>query len=328
MAGSGWSGSSTPAIVSVVGNRAAHRLRQQIAAWQAHLGRIRRQWAVALGRAEWAAAAALAERAPIPVLAARQAQLVAENVACPHPPRCIMRLDAGFSSGENLTMLLELGYELETNAHNAGLVRALRRQVDSAPAWTKAGKNAELVGWTNYQLKSCPYPLTVGLERFHTPAGHKYAVLLRDQADPATPCPDLGAWFRSYNGRGSIEVGIKQAKSVFHVQHLLSRSAIGMQMQVALTLFAANFVSWAGEWVEQRLVRAQGRVAELLGSMKRLVRLAANSPALVEEHDGQVLLRFSTESGFAGLIICLAGTRHVQLELPLYSHSATVWVGG
>ena len=34
------------------------------------------------------------------------------------------------------------------------------------------------------------------------------------------------------------------------------------------------------------------------------------------------------ESGFAGLIICLEGTRSVQLELPLYSRSATVWVGG
>ena len=314
--------------VAATADSAAKQLRQQITARQARLGRIRRQWAVALGRAERAAAAALADRSLIPALAAYQAELAAENAACANLPRCIMRLDAGFSSGENLAMLLEMGYELETKASNAGLVRALRGQVSSATAWTRVGKNAEMVGWTNYRLKSCPYPLTVGLERFHTPAGHKYAVLLRYQAEAAAPCPDLAAWFHSYNGRGSIEAGIKQAKTVFHVQHLLSRGAIGMQMQVALTLFAANFVGWAGEWVEQRLLQPQARVRELLASVKRLVRQAANSPALVEAGGGQVLLRFSATSGFAGLIICLAGASSVQLELPLYSSSAAPWAGG
>jgi hypothetical protein len=149
----------------------------------------------------------------------------------------------------------------------------------------------------------------------------------RYQADETASCPDLAAWFHSYNGRGTIEAGIKQAKTVFHVQHLLSRSAIGMQMQVALTLFAANFVSWAGQWVEQRSLATQRRVTQLLARVKQLVRAAANSPARVERQAGQVLVRFSASSGFAGLIICLAGAQSVQLELGLYS-SALCWSDG
>lgn len=40
-----------------------------------------------------------------------------------------MRLDAGFSTGDNLTILLELGYEIETKSGNAALVQALLGRV-------------------------------------------------------------------------------------------------------------------------------------------------------------------------------------------------------
>ncbi|HUS16448.1 MAG TPA: hypothetical protein VM536_15735 [Chloroflexia bacterium] len=40
-----------------------------------------------------------------------------------------------------------------------------------------------------------------------------------------------------------MEARIKQVKTVFHVQHPMRRSRIVTQIQVALTLFAANFVN-------------------------------------------------------------------------------------
>jgi len=295
------------------------KLRAQIEVWQRQLGRTRQQWAAAVGHSERAAAQAAAMRATIPTLEARRTALAAENMQQPDAPRFIMRLDAGFSTGANLTTLLELGYEIETKSGNAALVQALLGRVSAATEWTRVGKNAEMVGWTGYQLSSCPYPLTVGLERFHTPGGAKHAVLLRYQHDSATSCPDLAAWFKAYNARGSVEAGIKQAKTVFHVQHLFSRSAIGMQIQVALTLFAANFVQWASSWLAERLVEPSSRLLKMLGQVKRLVRQLANSPGTVERHGGQLLVRFCASSGLAGVVICLRGAAVVQLALPLFA---------
>jgi hypothetical protein len=157
------------------------------------------------------------------------------------------------------------------------------------------------------------------LERFHTPGGAKHAVLLRYQSHKAAPCPDLAAWFKAYNGRGSVEAGIKQAKSVFHVQHLMSRSVVGMQIQIALTLFAANFVQWASVWLAERIVDASAQLLKMMRQVKRLVRELANSPGTVERHGGQLLLRLGASSGLARLVICLRGATAVQLTLPLFS---------
>ena len=146
----------------------------------------------------------------------------------------------------------------------------------------------------------------------------KYSVLLRSQEEPTAPCPDLREWFSSYNARQMIEAGYKQGKTVFKVQHLWSHSLIGMQMQVALTLFAANFVQWAQEWVVERVITPQAGVIQALHSTKYLVRVAANSPALVEQEQGQVVVRFSSLSSLAGTVIHLAGPQPVQLALDLY----------
>ena len=296
---------------------ALNKLRAQCAVGQRQLAHARSQWASAVQKSDRALAQLAAIRATIPPLQARRAALAAENAAQAGVPRFIMRLDAGFSTGENLTALLELGYEIETKSGNAALVGALLGRVTPQTKWTRVGKNAEMLGWTGYQLSSCPYPLTVGLERFHTPGGAKHAVLLRYQHDSATPCPDLVAWFKAYNGRGSIEAGIKQAKSVFHVQRLFSRSLIGMQIQVALTLFAANFVQWASAWLAERIVDPAPGLLRILGRVKRLVRELANSPALVERQGGQVLVRLDASSGLAGVVLCLRGATEVQLALPM-----------
>ena len=88
---------------------------------------------------------------------------------------------------------------METKSGNAALVGALRNQLGAATPWTRVGKNAEMIAWPNYRLQSCPYPLTVGLERFHTPKGMLHAVLIRSQEGSQVGSPDLEEWFHAYN---------------------------------------------------------------------------------------------------------------------------------
>jgi hypothetical protein len=241
----------------------------------------------------------------------RQA-LAAENAQQEDAPRCRLRMDAGFCSGENLSFLLEMGYEIETRVGHGAVLGALQQRVTAETVWTHVGKNAEMLGWTNYQLYSCPYPFSVALERFQTAQGLKYSVLLRSQEGDQVECPDLREWFAAYNGRQTIESGIKQTKTVFKLQHLMSRQPVGMQMQVALTLFAANFVAWAEAWVAERLAGANAGAARRLRRPKYLVRVAANSPASVEWSAERVQVRFSPLSGLEGVVINLGAPGALQ----------------
>ena len=233
---------------------------------------------------------------------------------------CTIRLDAGFSSGENLTALIEKGYDLETKSGNDALLSALRKQVTNTTVWARVGKNAEMIGWTNYRIHTCPYPLTVALERFSTPRGRLHAVLIRNQETPQTPCPDLAEWFEAYNARQTIEAGNKEEKTTFKVQHLMSRSAAGIEIQALLTVFAANFVRWVSAWVRERVESSSPQFERILNSPKRLVRVAANSPATVDQTDVCVRVCFSPLSGLNGVVVCVSGTPDLRLSLPVLAN--------
>jgi hypothetical protein len=225
-------------------------------------------------------------------------------------------MDAGFSSGENLTELIELGYDIETKSGNPAVLASLRSRVTPTTQWTRVGKNAEMVAWPDYQSNTCPYPLLVGLERFHTPQGELQAVLIRYQDQLPSPDLNLAEWFHAYNGRQTIEAGNKEEKTTFKVQHLMSHSPAGIEIQVLLTVFAANFVRWADHWVRERLEQTTHRFEMALASPKRLVRVAANSPATVERRAGGERVRFSALSCFAGVVIRLSDRPGYQLALP------------
>jgi hypothetical protein len=294
------------------------RLQAQGARWQGQLERAQRQRAQAGAVAQAQQERLQAQARERERLRARWARLEQENARQADPPRCKLRVDAGFCSGENLTALLELGYEVETKSGNAALLRALKQQAATAGPWTRVGKNAEMIGWPNYRLNTCPYPLTVGLERFHTPKGVLHAVLIRSQEGPAVACPDLGQWFHDYNGRQTIEAGNKEEKTTFKVQHLMSRSPGGIRLQAELTVFAANFVRWAEAWVRPRVEQSSPRFEGALSSPKRLVRIAANSPATIDRSEGRLVVRFSALSSFAGVVVRLGGVPTRQLILPLF----------
>jgi hypothetical protein len=211
-----------------------------------------------------------------------------------------------------------LGYDVETKSGNAALVQALRKQVTETRLWTRVGKNAEMIGWPNYRIHSCPYPLTVALERFHTPAGLLHAVLIRSQDGPEATCPELTEWFHAYNARQTIEAGNKEEKTTFKVQHLMSHSAAGIEIQALLTVFAANFVRWATTWVRPRVEHSSPRFETVLAHPKHLVRIAANSPATIECSAEHVRVCFSPLSSLDSVIVCVAGMPGLQLMLPLF----------
>jgi len=300
---------------------ALSKLRQQVTGWQRQLAhaqqRLGQLQTVGQHRQQRAAAAVAAQQSELQRLRQRYERFCQENAQQPNAPHCQLRMDAGFASGENLTQVIELGYDVETKSANPAVLAALRSRVNAETVWTPVGQNAEMVAWLGYQTHTCPYALSVGLERFHTPQGERQAVLLRYQEDVPSAGFDLTQWFHDYNGRQYIEAGNKEEKTTFKVQHLMSRSPAGIEIQALLTVFAANFVRWADRWVRQRVEQATRRFETALSSPKHLVRVAANSPATVERTAGRETLRFGPLSGFAGVAIRLSPAAGYQLPLPL-----------
>ena len=88
------------------------------------------------------------------------------------------RLDTGFGVYENLTLLIEMGYEVYTKPYSHRVVDYLKHQTDEQTVWERVGKNAEMVAWQDTQLRGCPYPLDVALERFHTGQIVRHSALL------------------------------------------------------------------------------------------------------------------------------------------------------
>ena len=159
----------------------------------------------------------------------RLARFEQDNAEAPALVAAEFRLDAGFGSYENLALLIEMGYEVYTKPHSHRVVTYLRQQVDDQTAWVRVGANAELVAWTQMLLKGCPYPLDVALERFYTGKTRKHSALLHFGSDLVTR--NLPAWFEHYNGRQTIEAGIKESKQVFCLHHIKVRSEPAIYLQ-------------------------------------------------------------------------------------------------
>ncbi len=242
------------------------------------------------------------------------AQLEADNRTNPDPPVCEVRMDSGFSGDDNLTWLIEMGYQVNTKAPSDKTTRALRQKVSAETPWTRVGANAELSEPCDYQLHRCPYPLRVALQRFKVGEAYHYATLLQFR-DVGTP-PPLAGWFPSYNGRQTIEAGNKELKSgVFHVQHLMTRAPAGIQLQVLLAGVAANAVRWAGPWLRTCARPLAPQLEHTLQSPKHIVRVAANSAALVQQTTSGTAIQFAPSSALPGVTLFLKGVPAFQLPL-------------
>ncbi|HSN74693.1 MAG TPA: hypothetical protein VL334_06300 [Anaerolineae bacterium] len=239
-----------------------------------------------------------------------------ENATNPAPVAAVFRLDAGFGTGDNVALLIEMGYEVYTRPHNHQVRDSLLERVDDATAWTRVGANADMVAWPTQSLKSCAHPVDLALQRFHTGQTQRHGVLLHFGDDPVTA--DLAAWFDFYNGRQTIEAGIKEGKGVFQMQHLKVRSAPALWLQEQFAAFAANFVRWAAHWLSTQCYQEPDQWLEpVAASVKTLVQVAAHTPADVAWLPDGCLLRFTAESLYAGRMIQTGGCAF-QLSLPLF----------
>jgi len=279
--------------------------RHALARAQTQLAQLPRQ----LQQAEQATAAHQARLAALQAehdaLTAHRAQLQADNAANPDPVIIILRMDAGFGTGENLAWLIELGYIVYTKAHNAQVAASLLAQLEPGARWTPVGRNAELLGRGQQQVTNCPYPLTVAVERFHTPEQVKHSALLayRDDGRELT----LRAWFAFYNARQTIEAGIKESNVVFQMHPLKMRSSGGIALQEQFALFAANFVRWAAVWLRQRVAHSTPRFDRALQRVKAMVRVGANTSAWVVAAEEDLLLKFDDTGAYPGVELRLAG---------------------
>ncbi|HEY4689576.1 MAG TPA: hypothetical protein VIK33_09705 [Anaerolineae bacterium] len=286
------------------------RLQTQADGWQKRLPRLAEQIAQA-ARVLAAHQARLTEQeAALVALHTWQAQLAADNETNPNAPEIEARADAGFASGENLTWLLEMGYAPNSKAPNGRTTTALRAHLPRGAAWEKVGDNAEMALIGEQQLHGCPYPLTVALERFKVGRTFKYATLVR-----AGPAPKLVEWFAQYNARQTIEAGNKEMNGTFFVQHLMSRAPAGIRLQVLFTGLAANVVRWRQPWLKTCAAAPTPNLTRTLGSPKALVRVAANSAALVQHTASGTSLLFGPRSALPGAAFTLHGVPAIQLPL-------------
>ena len=243
-----------------------------------------------------------------------QARLEADNRANPDPPPYVeTRMDAGFASGENLTWLLEMGYCPNTKAMNSRTTAALRSRLTPQTSWVRVGDNAEMTACGDHFLHGCPFPLAVALERFKVAGEYKHATLIHYRDDGVSPT--LHAWFQHYNERQTIEAGNKEMKGTFFVQHLMSRSLAGIRLQVLFTGLAANVVRWCRPWLKSCTTDLTPKWCRTLQSPKHLVRVAANTAALVHNTNSGITLQFAPESPFPGVTLSLTGIPAVQLAL-------------
>jgi hypothetical protein len=245
------------------------------------------------------------QQAELAALSERLLRFEQDNATNADPLAAEFRLDAGFGTYENVALLIEMGYDLYTKPHNHKVVTYLKGLVDQSTAWTRVGANAELVAWKELHLAHCPYPLDVALERFYTGITLKHSALLHFGTQPVTE--QLPGWFAQYNGRQTIEAGIKESKQVFYLHYLKVRSEPAIYLQKTFVVFAANLIRWATHWLEGQEHPADHALSVRKLGVKRQVRVAAHVSAQVIQDSAGKLLKFSEQSAFAGLLLRVAG---------------------
>lgn len=262
--------------------------------------------------AEWEAEKAL--------LSARWQRFQAENACNLNPIRAILRLDAGFGDAGNLALLIEMGYEVYSKPYGNWLSGMLAKMsVERTRDWQKVGKNAEMVAWKAVQLEDFPYPLDLGYERFWQGAADSqpqlaFSGLLHFGSRDVTA--DLPGWFHHYNARQTIEAGNKESQQVFEVHHIKVRSRPAMRLQEHCALFAANFVRFAAHWLAEQCPQVPGgwQVSQS-PKVKEQVKVGAHSPARIEWHGSDCLVRFTEHSAYVGRSFLVRRRVAIQLTL-------------
>jgi len=127
-----------------------------------------------------------------------------------------------------------------------------------------------------------------------------------------------------YGSRRITEAANKEIKGPFFVQHLMSRSPAGLQLQVVLTGLAANALRWCRPWLHDCAAAPTSQVTRLLTSPKALIRIAANSSALVHRHVHATSIVFGPHSALPGAAFTFHKLPAVQLPLGFHRPFKTI----
>jgi hypothetical protein len=259
---------------------------------------------------QWAASLQIEKQ-----LCQRLDQYEKDNATNTFPIRAIFRLDAGFTSRENLIFLIEMGYEIYTRPFGSWLLSRLKKQMEGK-RWQRVGKNAEMTAWKQYEPEDFPYPLDLALERFQTGEKVKLMLLLHYGDDPVTT-QDLTTWFNFYNARQTIEAGNKEGKGTFGMRYLKVRSRSGLYLQEQFGRFAANFVRFAAQWLVEQCPQLPTGWNDLQQpKVKQQVQVGAHTSANICWLEQGCLLRFTDHSVFAGRSLSIGKPVAIQLALP------------
>ena len=243
-------------------------------------------------------------------------QLTAENEAAATPVRIVLRLDAGFATEANLAWLIEMGYSVLTKVYSGHTTKRLQRSIPADASWTRVGANAEAVAVGRQRLGAGCDEVDLLQVRYQLPEGWRWTTLVWYDEERA---PEAAVWFQSYNGRQTVEAGLKEGKAVFTLRRPLVRSAVGMELQEAFAVFGANFVRWAAAWVREQNEELGSELGQALREVKTLVRVVAHSRARVVVAAGGCALVFEAQSAFAGAVLVLRGQVVYQSVLPLFT---------
>lgn len=286
------------------------KAKRKLSTYQARLPRLQKSLAVAQRRLERCEKQFVQSQAEVERLDQHHQELLADNQNNPQPVKAQFRIDSGFATQENIAWLIEMGYAIYSKARSAGVTQHLISQLSAETTWVRVGGNASLTAWAESTADSYfLYPVNLALARYQTGQTQKYSVLIHF-GDEAV-LSDLDGWFHQYNGRQTIEAGIKEGKTVFQMHHLKVRSLAALLLQECFACFAANFVRFAGLWLSQ-----QPLLPPHFGtsSVKQMVQVCAHTSAWVEQQGDSWLLTFTPQSRFAGYSMKF-GLAPIQLPL-------------
>jgi hypothetical protein len=242
-------------------------------------------------------------------LQARREALAADNASNPNPRRIILRLDGGFGDAEHLAWLYEEGYDFVARVHNHRVAASLR--TEEGLRWEKVSKNAFIAESTRTTLGHSPYPVRLFACRqwWGSEKPERWSALtVNPELEPSDwPVRRVGVF---YNARQIMEAGIKEGKGIFASRHLPTRHQAGIALYQELVLLAQNLI----RWFRRQLLR---RTALARTGVKDLIRLAANSRALVVTTEGALVLQFSAEGPWPSLTLSLRPQISYQLWLPV-----------
>lgn len=243
------------------------------------------------------------------------AVLQADNENQPNPVPMHMLIDGGFSGGDNLTYLIEMGYNLLA-VGKGNTAAQLRKELPTDAVWTLVTPQVQLWEGEPATVGRCSYPLRRVLQHWQAGEQERYSMFVQYPAETDMPLPAL---FDTYHQRQQVEAGVKQGKSVFGGRGVRIRSAAGLELlnQFAF-VFWPNFVHWATDWLRSKVCQSTPPFEAALRTVKTQVRVGAHASATLITTPHSRVLAFSLQGPYPGVRLELEGVYVFQLPLPLF----------